>query len=198
MARINKSKVNYGKLSQVIQKLNKKRSIKVGILGDKGRQQVAENLDMAGLGAVHEFGTTINHPGGTPYFIKENGLAQFVSKEKGSKLPKTKPHQIVIPSRSFLRDSLLTAEGKKALQVWKVEEKQALVDYLNQDTVSADVLAETIGTKGAERVIEAFQTSGFREWEHNAPSTIKRKKSAMPLINNGDLEGAISYEVKEL
>lgn len=198
MARINKSKVSYGKISQVIQKLDKKRSIKVGILGSDGSQQVSDDLDMAGLGAVHEFGATINHPGGTPYFIKENGLAQFVSKEKGGNLPKTKPHQIVIPSRSFLRKTLLTAEGKKALQVWNVEEKQTLMDYLNQDTVSADVLADTIGTKGVQRVIEAFQTSGFGEWEHNAPSTIKQKKSAMPLVDNGHLEGAISYEVKEL
>lgn len=198
MARINKSMVKYGKLSQVIQKLDKKRSIKVGILGSYGRQQVSDDLDMAGLGAVHEFGTTINHPGGTPYFIKENGLAQFVSKEKGGNLPKTKPHQIVIPSRSFLRKALLTAEGKKALQVWNVEEKQALMDYLNNDTVSGDVLAETIGAKGVQRVSETFQTSGFGEWAPDSPITIKRKKSAMPLINHGHLESAISYEVKEL
>lgn len=196
--RINKTTVNYGNLSKVIQKLDKKYSIKVGILGSDGSQPVSADLDMAGLGAVHEFGATINHPGGTPYFIKEDGLAQFVSKEKGSKLPKTKPHQIVIPSRSFLRKALLTAEGKKALQVWKVEEKQALMNYLNKDNASADVLADTIGTKAKERVSETFQSGGFGEWEQNAPSTIKRKKSAMPLINNGHLESKISYEVKEI
>lgn len=196
--RINKTTVNYGNLSKVIQKLDKKYSIKVGILGEDGSKPISKDLDMAGLGAVHEFGATINHPGGTPYFIKEDGLAQFVSKEKGSKLPKTKPHQIIIPSRSFLRDSLLTAEGKKALQVWDVTEKEALIEYLNNDTVSADVLANAIGAKALERVSNAFETSGFGNWAPDSQITIKRKKSALPLVNNGDLRGSISYEVKEI
>lgn len=187
MARINKSRVNYGKLSQVIQKLDKKRSIKVGILGSDGSKPISDDLDMAGLGAVHEFGTTINV---TP---KMRAFLHYI----GVHLRKDTT-QVEIPSRSFLRKALLTSEGKKALQVWNVDEKQALMDYLNKDTVSADVLADTIGAKGLERVSEAFQTSGFGEWAPDSSITLKRKKSAMPLINNGHLEGAISYEVKEL
>lgn len=186
MARINKSKVNYGKLSQVIQKLDKKRSIKVGILGSDGSQQVSDDLDMAGLGAVHEFGATI------PVTDKMRGWFWYTHKIH----KKNKP--IVIPARSFLRDSLLTAEGKKALLVWNVEEKQALMDYLNRNTVSADVLANAIGAKGVERVSNAFETSGFGEWAPDSPITIKSKKSALPLVNNGHLRGSISYEVKEL
>lgn len=187
MARINKSRVKYGKLADVIQKLDKKRSIKVGILGSDGRQPVSDDLDMAGLGAVHEFGATIIV---TP---KMRSFLHYI----GVHLRKDTT-QVEIPSRSFLRMPLLSAEGKKALQVWNVEEKQALMDYLNKNTVSADVLANTIGTKGVERVSEAFETSGFGKWAPDSPITIKRKKSAMPLINNGDLEGAISYQVKEL
>lgn len=187
MARINKSRVNYGKLSQVIQKLDKKRSIKIGILGSDGSQQVSDDLDMAGLGAVHEFGTTINV---TP---KMRSFLHYI----GVHLRKDTT-QVEIPSRSFLRDSLLTAEGKKALQVWNVEEKQALMDYLNGDTVSADVLANAIGAKGVERVSNAFETSGFGEWAPDSQITINRKGSAKPLIDKGALEGAISYEVKEL
>lgn len=187
MARINKSRVKYSKLADVIQKLDKKRSIKVGILGSDGSKPVSEDLDMAGLGAVHEFGTTINVTPKMRAFLHYLGVHL-----------KKDTTQVEIPSRSFLRKALLTAEGKKALQVWNVKERQALMDYLNKDTVSADVLANAIGAKGVERVSEAFATSGFGEWKDDSQFTIKRKGSAKPLINTGALEGAISYEIKEL
>lgn len=55
--------------------------------------------------AIHEFGGTIRHPGGTPYFMRD-GLAVFVSKSgQGAfhHLPVTKPHDIVMPARPFMR-----------------------------------------------------------------------------------------------
>lgn len=54
---------------------------------------------------IHELGGTIEHPGGTPYFIGEDGMATFVSKDHpdAADLPKTKPHDIVIPARPYLR-----------------------------------------------------------------------------------------------
>jgi phage gpG-like protein len=66
--------------------------------------------------AIHEFGGTINHPGGTPYFIDSaTGLAVFVSKNSGSRLlganlPVTKPHTITMPARPFMGPS---ARAKK-------------------------------------------------------------------------------------
>lgn len=55
--------------------------------------------------AIHEFGGVIEHPGGTPYFIAESGLAVFVSKDHpdAADLPRTKPHQITMPARPYLR-----------------------------------------------------------------------------------------------
>lgn len=57
--------------------------------------------------AIHEFGGTINHPGGTPYMSFE-GRTFWVSKVKAMNLnlPVTQPHQITMPERSFLRSSL--------------------------------------------------------------------------------------------
>jgi hypothetical protein len=57
--------------------------------------------------AAHEFGITIKHPGGTPFFIRPDGLAQFVSKRIGRSLglPETRPHDIPIPERRPLRDA---------------------------------------------------------------------------------------------
>ena len=54
---------------------------------------------------IHELGGVINHPGGTAYFIREDGMAVFVSNKdpRAADLPKTKPHQIVMPARPFLR-----------------------------------------------------------------------------------------------
>lgn len=57
--------------------------------------------------AIHEYGGVINHPGGTPYFIK-NGELRFVRKRHplAAKLPKTKPHIITMPARPYLNPAL--------------------------------------------------------------------------------------------
>lgn len=60
--------------------------------------------------AIHEFGGTINHPGGTAFFIRDGGEAVFVSNEAaarfasihGRELPRTKPHPIVMPARPYM------------------------------------------------------------------------------------------------
>lgn len=59
--------------------------------------------------AIHEFGGTIDHPGGTAYFIdKATGLARFVANadERAATLPRTKAHKIPMPARSFMRTAL--------------------------------------------------------------------------------------------
>lgn len=76
---------------------------------------------------IHELGGVINHPGGTPYLIGEDGKAVFVSKNSpgAANLPKTKPHQIVMPARPYLRPAAdakypeLTGLIQEALQADK-------------------------------------------------------------------------------
>lgn len=188
---VNKVTVNFGKLSKVLQKLDKKRSIRVGILGKDGIQKVADSdLTMAELGAVHEFGARIKV---TP---KMRGFLGYL----GIHLKK-ETTEIVIPIRSFLRAALLTKEGKKALQVWTVDEKEAFIEYLNKDTISADVLATTIGTKALERVLESFNTGGFGEWEPITAFTREHRKGNAanpPLDSTGEVKNSITFEVKEL
>lgn len=189
MARINKSKVNFKAFNKLLKDLDRKVSIKVGILGTKGREPVSEDLDMAGLGAVHEFGTTI------PVTDKMRGWFWYTHKIH----KKNKP--IVIPARSFLRDSLLTADGKRDLQK---EARKKLTGDIDLDRVLAQdesfifKIATAIGSVGANRVNEAFQSRGFGKWKLDSEFTLRQKGSAMPLVDNGHLEGAISYEVKEL
>jgi phage gpG-like protein len=89
---------------------------RTGIL--EGSIGVAENAAVKGAGvegtwgskdvkyaSIHEQGGTIQHPGGTSYFIGDDGKAVFVSSDdpRAAGLPKTKPHPIPIPARPYLR-----------------------------------------------------------------------------------------------
>jgi hypothetical protein len=69
-----------------------------GVEGSWGSQDVK-------YARIHELGGTIAHPGGTPYFVGEDGKAHFVSLDdpRAANLPKTKPHDIVIPAKPYLR-----------------------------------------------------------------------------------------------
>lgn len=61
---------------------------------------------------IHNEGGIINHPGGTPYFIKD-GQPVWVRKETADKyrykygrsMPVTKPHRIRMPKRKFMGHS---------------------------------------------------------------------------------------------
>ncbi len=55
--------------------------------------------------AIHEYGGTIKHPGGTPYLVNK-GRAVFVNKRDNPNLPVTSAHDIPMPQRSFMRSSL--------------------------------------------------------------------------------------------
>lgn len=64
-------------------------------------------------GAIQELGGTINHPGGTPYFMKD-GKPVFVSKQGAGAfhgLPVTKPHEITLPERPYLRPAAKKNKG---------------------------------------------------------------------------------------
>jgi hypothetical protein len=56
---------------------------------------------------IQEYGGTIHHPGGTAFFISQllGGRAFFVSNASSlaASLPRTKPHDITMPERSYMR-----------------------------------------------------------------------------------------------
>lgn len=210
---INKVKANFGNLSKVIQKLDKKISIRVGILGKEATaKHPGSDLTNAALGAVHEFGATIKIPprdisvyrsidkdGNFKYggrFRKKT--AASVNWQEDYHLSET---EVVIPTRSFLRMPLLSPEGKKALQVWSVKDKEALIEYLNNDNVSAVVLANVIGAKALERVHKAFETDGFGNWKPITQASRNRRvgdPNNPTLVDTGDLKSSITFEVKTL
>jgi phage gpG-like protein len=66
---------------------------------------VGTNLSYA---RIHEFGGTIKHPGGTAYLLFAHETAVFLknSNPLADRARRTKPHDIPMPERSYLRSSL--------------------------------------------------------------------------------------------
>lgn len=59
---------------------------------------------------IHEFGGVIHHPGGTAYYFDaQAGMAHFLSNAKAGDhdFPRTKPHDIPMPERSYMRSTLV-------------------------------------------------------------------------------------------
>lgn len=196
--------------------MGRKYSIRVGIIGDKAYQiHEGSGLTNAELGAVHEFGATINHPGGQPYYINSStGMAVFVSKnsafgkhliEKGQV---TKPHKINIPERSFLRVPILGAEGQKKIK--KNVKEKFTKEWLGSDRELNKLSAGHLVKDFAYAIaLEAFMQveDAFRDDKIKPPtkSASKQKRKYNPeaetLIdkgNDGGLLRSISYEVKEI
>ena len=81
----------------------------------------AEVRSEAEYAAIQEFGGTIEHPGGTPYFMRD-GKPVFVSNQgQGAfhHLPKTKPHQITLPERPYMRPAAQKTRPEAVRRVMK-------------------------------------------------------------------------------
>jgi phage gpG-like protein len=79
---------------------------------------LAEVSSNAPYAKIHEFGGTINHPGGTAYFMRD-GKPVFVGKKASAAfmhLPTTDPHDIPIPARPYMRP----ARDKKEHEIRKL------------------------------------------------------------------------------
>lgn len=189
-----KTKINLGKFKNVIKAMSKKYSVKVGLLANKGgSEKISDNLDLAGLGAVQEFGATIK--------VTDKMRAYFRHKF-GINLKKTTT-QIVIPPRSFLQMPLSRPNELMKKLKSHIGLAEDIADYIAEtgDIMSVAIL---LGTSAVEQIQEAFNTGGFGEWAPNAPLTIEQKGSSMQLVGkgreneaSGHLRNSITYEVTE-
>lgn len=62
--------------------------------------------------AIHEYGGSINHPGGTPYMIVDGGRILFLKKGDARAIGVTKGHVINIPARPYVAPALAEFEKK--------------------------------------------------------------------------------------
>ena len=190
-----KTKIEYGKLKKLIKKASKSYSIKVGLLatkagenGKKGSDVVSENMDLAGVGMVQEFGATINV---TPK------MRSFLRHEFGVNLKKDTT-QINIPPRSWLLYPLTKEAGRdlrKKLKA-KISSVEEFSEYI-AETGDLMSLAILLGASAIEQIQDAFDTEGFGQWLPNSAITIAKKGSSKPLIDKGALRGAITYDIRE-
>lgn len=193
MGRINKTRINFKALDEWMKALDRKISIKVGIIGNAATQKHPDNdLTNAELGAVHEFGATITVTDKMRNYLHSQGL--HLKKDTMT---------VVIPTRSFLRMPLMSSEGKKELinvvksqisSQFKATDLQSNVTNEILDGI-VHLLAETAYLK----VLKAFDSGGFGNWAPVNEFTIKRRTSPgePPLTDSGDLRRSISYEIKE-
>lgn len=198
-------KADFKRLTNLMKDLGKSYSIKVGIIGSKAQEKHPDSdLTNADLGAIHEFGATINVTDKMRRYLASQGLHL-----------KKDTTQIVIPARSFLREPLLGPDGKKALL------KEVINRYLSDsreiNASGADIkylenISELLALAAVQRVqgatdkngvtkVEgAFDTGGFGQWQPITEFTKQHRigdSNNPPLDSTGVLKNSISYEVKE-
>ena len=201
-------------LVNLMKDIDQKYSIKVGIIGDKARQKHPDSdLTNAELGAIHEFGCTIN--------VTEK-MRHFFYKKWG--IQKSN-NPVIIPTRSFLRMPLLSGEfkeylmdiiRKKAFMIYdmdalgKDKEGKKLVRELNleharevltQNAGIIESIAKVIASESLARVQMAFMSSGFGKWapiSELTKASRKNDKSSPPLQDSGELMKSITAEVERV
>ena len=188
------AKISFGNLEELVKEMSSEYSVKVGILGSKGSEEVSDNLDMAGLGAVQEFGARI------PVTPKLRAYFRYAF---GINLKKTTTH-IVIPPRSFIRKPLerssdLRKKIRQKTQYYSQLEIDLAKEFISEHGSSGllEELAYAVALSAVEQIRESFETGGFGEWAPDSPLTIEQKGSAMPLVDKGRLESTITFEIEK-
>lgn len=191
-----KIKYDNTELNRIMRMLKEDWVVRIGILGSKAAasHDSKSGLTNAQLGAVHEMGANINHPGGTPYKILGNGRALFVSKKDGEGLPVTGPHEIKIPQRSFLEIPLKKELAPQMKEMKGVIFKQFFVKKAPKEFFMA------IASKGLAIVQSAF-SEGRPEWSSLTAATKRRKEklgqspNTLVTSGRGGLSSTISTKV---
>lgn len=156
--------------------------------------QPDESEELLKIAATHEFGATIDHPGGTPYGYRtqkdaENGQVRFLKKGEGYMvLGFTEPHQITIPARPYIR-STVDEKEEDYFRAAKRLSGQMMDDRIEKYQ-ALSIMGQLIEGDIKQKIIDIKDPP-------NAPATIRRKGSANPLVDTGLLGGSIRYVVHD-
>jgi hypothetical protein len=182
-----------------IAKTKKGPHVVVGVFGEKASEDHGgmPNLKIA---TAHEFGLDIQHPGGTPYIVTDEGT-RFVSKAaaQGKNLPVTAAHVIPIPERSFIR-ATVDVNAKKIAALCK---RMAAAVIEGKIHGPGGVTAEMTLPKALEIIGVYVQGLIRRRMSSGIPpplkaATARRKGSSVPLIDTGQLRASIDFEVRKV
>lgn len=194
MGRINKTRINFKALDEWMKALDRKISIRVGWIGKNAGQKVeGSDLTVAELAAVHEFGCTITVSKKMRNYLHSQGL--HLKKDTMT---------VVIPTRSMLRASLMSSEGKKELKRVVEEQLKSEIKATDLSNETANkILDDTVHLLAETayfRVLQAFESGGFGKWAPITEFTAQRRYNPdnPPLTDTGDnLRGKLEYEIKE-
>lgn len=177
--------------------LNKKVSIRVGIIGEKAYEtHPHSDLTMAHLGAIHEFGATIQVTDKMRAYLHHIGIHL-----------KPETTTITIPARSFLRKTFFNPQAKERLMdfagLGSREFNKEFFEYkmaTNQEFFM-DV-CRSIGAKALEMVQDSFRAGGSpTKWAPISEITMENRigdPNNPPLQDTGDLMDSITVDVKEV
>lgn len=162
-----KTKKNeFPKMQAIIESIDGKK-VSVGVLG--GGEQ-------SWLASIHEYGCRIKVTDKMRNYLAATGLH----------LKATTTH-ITIPERAFLRNGY--DESKDEV----IAKAENLLGQVIGGKMSADQLFEIIGLLMKSRIQDYARDL---DSPPNHPYTVAHKGSSNPLIDSGDMIGAISYKVE--
>ena len=133
--------------------------------------------EMAWLASIHEYGCRIKVTDKMRAFLHSQGLHL-----------KATTKEIVIPERSFLRG------GWDAHHEAVIKQTDPLIADVTAGKMSADQFCEVVGLLLKSK-IQDYAVDLRNPANH--PFTVQRKGSSNPLVDSGDMIGALSYEVEE-
>lgn len=176
----------WNKLRDELKRTSELGHVKVGVLGEQAAADRG-GITQAQLAAVHEFGATFEHPGGTPYMVGDDGRVVFLPKGDARATAVTKPHTITIPERSFIRSTI----DENAQKYRELAKKLALL--IVDGKLTAERALELFG----ERVVADIKLHIQRGIDPPlAAETVRRKGSSKPLIDTAQMINAITYQVE--
>ena len=181
------TEVDKGDLKRILEALKKlsEDELLVGVSADTAGSGRGEDINNAELAYIHTNGvraagmkaeTDKAVEEGTPYPL----ALQAYIKEHGSPAYR-------VPPRPFLEPGI-----EKHLNLVESGMKAALQDVLDGGDGRAQ--RERLGATMAAKVQAYFQEDNG--WPPNAPSTIKKKGSAQPLVDTGALRQSITYIIR--
>lgn len=174
-------------VSKELATLRSNKAVTVGIHEEAGDVESGD-ITMAGLGATHEFGAEVKHPGGTSYGYASKAAAdrdevRFLKTGSGYiELGVTKPHNITIPARPWLEPGVAGATPK-------------ILDAIEAGMAAdqpMDQILETVGVIAAGEV-KVYMTE--LRTPANAASTVRKKGSDNPLIDSSALRQSVTHKV---
>lgn len=159
-------KDDFPKMQAAVERLDGKK-VSVGVLG--GGEQTW-------LASIHEYGCKIKVTPKMRKYLASTGLY----------LKATTTH-ITIPERAFLRNGY--DENKDEV----IAKAEAVLGDVIGGTMSEQKLFELVGLLLKSKIQDYARDLNSPP---NHPYTVERKGSANPLVDSGDMIGAISYKVE--